>query len=92
MSNFILQCGKVWYICVLFIIKLKVMQKTQDVKIMVDLSVLVDLSQVAQILFNMVKDKDLSAQEVEQMQFVGDLMENASLKFENAINMMHNDN
>jgi hypothetical protein len=92
MSNIILQCGKVWYICVLFIIKLKVMQNRKPVQIMIDLSVLVDLTQVAQILFNMVKEKNLSDAEVEQLQMAGDLMESSSQKFENAINMTHNDN
>ena len=68
------------------------MQNRKPVQIMIDLSVLVDLTQVAQILFNMVKDKDLSDEEVEQLQTVGDLMEKSSQKFENAINMTHNDN
>jgi len=68
------------------------MQNRKPVQIMIDLSVLVDLTQVAQILFNMVKDKNLSEAEVEELQTAGDLMENSSKKFENAINMIHNDN
>jgi len=68
------------------------MQNRKPVQIMIDLSVLVDLTQVAQILFNMVKEKNLSDTEVEQLQMAGDLMESSSQKFENAINMTHNDN
>jgi hypothetical protein len=66
-------------------------KQRKPVQITVDLSLLVDLSQVAQILFNMIKEKDLSAEEIENLQTVGELMKASSEKFENAINMKRND-
>jgi hypothetical protein len=66
-------------------------KQRKPVQITIDLSLLVDLTQAAQILFNMLKDKDLSAAEVENLQTVGELMKASSEKFENAINMKRND-
>ena len=66
-------------------------KQRKPVQITIDLGLLVDLTQAAQILFNMLKDKDLSATEVENLQTVGELMKASSEKFENAINMKRND-
>ena len=66
-------------------------KQRKPVQVTIDLSVLVDLTQATQILFNMVKDKDLSIEEVENLQTVGDLMQASSKKFENAINATSND-
>lgn len=61
-------------------------------KLHVDLELLVDLSQATQILFDIVKDKDLSDFEIERLQYVHKLIETGNKLLEKAINEKRNDN
>lgn len=73
----------------MLIIHLKQKAMEQDVKIMVDFSLVMKLTQVTQILFNIVKEHPevLSDKEIDSIQEVGDMLQECNKLFENAINM-----
>lgn len=61
-------------------------------KLIVDLELLVDLTQATQVLFDIVKDKDLSDFEIERLMYVQKLIESGNNLMEKAINARYNDN
>jgi len=65
---------------------------TNNQKVMIELNLLVDLSQTIQIFFDIVKNKHLTEEELEKIRYAAKLMETCNELFEKSINMTPNAN
>jgi hypothetical protein len=61
------------------------MQNEKQTKILVDLELLIDLSQTIQLLFNIVKEQNLSQEDLDTLNAAGEMMNSCNERFENAI-------
>ena len=61
------------------------MQNEKQTKILVDLELLIDLSQTIQLLFNIVKEQNLSQEDLDTLNAASEMMNSCNERFENAI-------